>query len=558
LPVYERGRLLFIKPGQATICVPSNLETLGLLRESLLAVLGVVPPGGQNAGDADRLHTMLQALCRARPRGLNIPKFLRAAFDRSMPSQLLPGMVVQYGVGKRGRWLDSTFTDETALIGGNLARQKHIAAPILRLAGVPVPDHVMVPTVDAAVEAAATIGYPVVVKPADQDGGTGVSSGLASADEVREAYERARQHSRHVLVERHFDGKDYRVIVLHDEVVWAHERVPGGVVGDGRRSVAELLDALNADPARADGPDVPLMRLLLDDEAAALLRKAGLDAGSVPADGQFVRLRRTSSLRHAGTTVPAFEQMHPDNRRLAVRAAQALKLDLAGVDLLIPDIARSWHESGAAICDVNGQPGTRQITAIDLPALILGRLVPGDGRIPTVLVLGAASDKLVRDIEWQLARSGTIMGCHDTTGVRVNGETLMRGAVTPYAAGRALALDRSVGAIVLSIGEDSVMRTGLPVARFDMLVLAGAQVSVPGQAAPVLRTTLETMLMMLLPACDGQVLVIDGAGLTLDGFATMTPARWQPVRGDGDSIVAAVLDGVRLAETRHGMAHPPH
>jgi hypothetical protein len=66
------------------------------------------------------------------------------------------------------------------------------------------------------------------------------------------------------------------------------------------------------------------------------------------------------------------------------------------------------------------------------------------------------------------------------------------------------------------------------------------------------------MLMMLLPACDGQVLVIDGAGLTLDGFATMTPARWQPVRGDGDSIVAAVLDGVRLAETRHGMAHPPH
>jgi hypothetical protein len=61
-----------------------------------------------------------------------------------------------------------------------------------------------------------------------------------------------------------------------------------------------------------------------------------------------------------------------------------LRLDLAGVDLLVPDIARSWRETGGGICEVNAQP---QLSG-HLPRSLLPKLVSRRGRIPVVVLIG--------------------------------------------------------------------------------------------------------------------------------------------------------------------------
>ena len=538
LPVMERGRIVGANERRALVCIPTMLGAHQAVAEALVWLVTLVnfQTKGSNEGNGVQSHMAalsdrLTRLNKVRPSFSNVPRFVRAAYELGMPIAQLPGQLFQYGHGKRARWMYSSFTDATPNIAAQLARNKLWAAAMLQQAGIPVPAGKLASDVGQAVQIAEQLGYPVVVKPVDLDGGLGVAAGLLSAEEVKTSFQRAQAHSRNILVEKHVEGKDYRVTVFQDEVIWAIERVPGGVTGDGRSTVRELVERLNADPRRGEGTHAPLKRLVLDEEASALLRRAGLDDDSVPADGRFLRLRSAANVASGGTPVPVFDRIHPDNRYLAIRAAQALRLDLAGVDLLIPDISESWRQTGAAICEVNAQPSVGQNTAVHLYAPILRRLVPGNGRIPIAVVLGAPSTStLVRDLERRLVGRGIIVGCHDRHSVSVNGETVLDGSIDPFTAGQLLIRDRAVAAVVLSINDFSVLQTGLPFARFDVLVLAGTHITAPGeQGKPRLVAPLRRLLAAILPACDGKVVEVVGSGLEITGDEHITSAKW--VRG---------------------------
>ncbi|KPQ37992.1 MAG: putative D-alanine-D-alanine ligase, partial [Porphyrobacter sp. HL-46] len=351
LPICETARVLDDLPEGGRCQIPSlgrSIGPLSALLQCLLAVMPILIEGRRDLPLENELMRLHGVLAKSNFRSSNMPRFVRAAHGLRLPFRELPGQFLLLGEGVHGRWLDSTFTDATPFIATQLARGKLLGAAHLRLAGLPVPPHRRAATVAEAQAAARALGYPVVVKPADLDGGTGVAAGLQDAEDVARAYEAARRHSASIIVEKHIEGRDYRLTVFQGEVVWAVERVPAGVTGDGKACIAELVAAANADPRRGSGDHAPLKRLMLDDEANALLAQSGISADTVPPAGCFIRLRRAANVASGGMPVAVFERVHPDNAQLAVRAAAALRLDLAGVDLIIPDIARSWREGGAA------------------------------------------------------------------------------------------------------------------------------------------------------------------------------------------------------------------
>lgn len=557
LGVYERGRILAVSAGHATCIIPISGRVAKLMRAIVDALLDVVGQHSANTGPLDppeRLVLALRSLGEYRPGKSNVPRFVRAAFDLGLPFQELPGDIVQYGIGKRGRWMDSSFTDETPRMAAIIARDKPVAAQMLRRAGLPVPFHHLVATAEAAAEAASMLGYPVVVKPADLDGGVGVAADLESAEEVRASFLKASRLSNRVLVEKHVPGRDYRIVVFQDEVIAAIERVPGGVFGDGRHSVQELIDLQNTDPRRGDGPHALLKLLQLDEKAMALLERAGLNLASVPKNGEFVRMRRAANVASGGMPVSVLDQVHVDNRRLAVRAAKALRLDFAGVDLLITDIARSWRETGAGICEVNAQPNLGHITTAHLYGPILRKLVSGNGRIPTVVVLGADSqNEIARGIASALGDSGFVVGCHDANGVRIGDETIMLHGISTFAAGHALVAERQLGAMVVSVNDIGTLGTGLPFARYDVLVLAGRNIvgldAVDKQQQQQLVLELFASIM---PACDGRVVMVEGSGVKVQGLQHVTRARWDETPIAPDKLVSEVLSALMTCETKHG------
>ena len=71
------------------------------------------------------------------------------------------------------------------------------------------------------------------------------------------------------------------MLVVNGRLVAVAKRVPGHVVGDGERTIEQLVDRVNADPRRGIGHEKVLTRIELDHQARRLLELAGKTPESV-------------------------------------------------------------------------------------------------------------------------------------------------------------------------------------------------------------------------------------------------------------------------------------
>ena len=549
LPLFEEGRVIAVQGRTLRYAVPIFPRSVQPMLATVRALLQVVEQlaAGVTEVPLTALSAALKALAASYTCGSNVPPFLQAALARHLPFTEVAGEVIQFGQGRRGRWLQSSFTDATPQIAATLSRDKKLCAQVLRRAGIPVPAHETVRSDKDLSAAAQRLGYPVVIKPADLDGGVGVAAGLDSLQEVEQAYVQALRHSRNILIEKHIAGRDYRLTVFQNEVVWVIERQPAGVQGDGVSSVVELIATANQDARRGDGVHSPLKSLVLDDEAQSLLRRDGLEGQSIPPKGRFLRFRRSANIASGGLPMAVpLAAIHPDNLALAVRAAHALKLDLAGVDLLIPDITVSWLAGGAAVCEVNAQPQLGRTTSLHLYPLVLGKLVPGNGRIPIMLIFGGAqADALVESLEAQWSALGRGLGVADAAGVRLGAVQLGQAGTPAYHAGALLLAHTGVDAIAVVVKDKSLLENGLPFVAFDMLVVTGDHAwdaDTPGSATPD--------FMVHQHACDGNFIALGFADEKKRMLETLSPGRFEILEMDGASV--AVMARLDRIDQRHG------
>jgi cyanophycin synthetase len=245
----------------------------------------------------------------------------------------------------------------------------------------------------------------------------------------------------------------------------------------------------------------------LDAEVDRVLAGQGLNLASVPAAGRRVLLRRTANISTGGTATDFTGTIHPDNRRLAERAARALGLKVAGVDFLTPDITRSWREVGGGICEVNTTVGLRPHWLANpkqnVVAPILDLVYPSGSasRIPIALVTGSnGKTTTTRMIGSILKAAGHTVGMATTDGVQVDGEWLAEGDVAG-ARGAALVLQEpTVTAAALETARGGVLKRGIYLEQCDVAALLNVQLEQVGidgidtleEMAALKRKVLET------------------------------------------------------------------
>ena len=450
----------------------------------------------RGAPDASDYATLGRALSHFAPKGQNRPFILQHAYDTGIPVRHVFDGVWRLGTGRSARLLDSSVTDRTPSIGVKLAGNKVATATLLRQAGMPAPIHALAADADDAVRIANRLGYPVVVKPADRDGGVGVFADLRDDATVRQSFDAASRLSRAVLVEKHFDGIGHRFTVFGGQVVKVTRKLPGGVVGEGGRTIAELV-ALAQQKAREAPPhETTHAALTLDDEARGMLAQQGLSPESVVADGAFVSLRRRNNAVTGGsTTLLERESVHPDNLSLAIRAAHVLGLDWAGIDLLIEDAARSWLESGALLCEVNAAPQVDRRTAGEIVDALLG----GNYRIPMHLVIADA--QVDSSPDGPLHRLARRLGCQAVSsadGVWIGGQRVAPAQDGGFQAAQILLANPRAESGLFAMTAAEIVRCGLPVDRIDsVLSLPGAPSS--GSEERLLQTA-RRMIALHLPS----------------------------------------------------------
>ena len=183
--------------------------------------------------------------------------------------------------------------------------------------------HEAVKDADRAIAAARKLGYPLVVKPVDRDRGEGVAVDIDCDADLIRAFTTAQSLSRNklALIERQAPGLCHRLFIQDGRMLYAVQRGPISVCGDGHSSVRELIEkALEEDARKPPWQRSDLKAL--DELAEAELSRNGLTADSVPTAGQTVPLRRIESTEWGGIDVDVTDIVHEDNLAVALAAAR--------------------------------------------------------------------------------------------------------------------------------------------------------------------------------------------------------------------------------------------
>ena len=412
--------------------------------------------------------------------GPSTASLVKAAQEREIPYlRLNKYSLVQFGHGRYQQRIQATITSKTPHIAVEISCDKEDTHNLLRDLGLPVPQQRLVYSERGAARGAERIGFPVVVKPLDANHGRGVSINLMNEDQVRTAYGVARENARgrSVLVESFIEGMDHRMLVVNDELVAVAKRVPGHVVGDGEHTIAELVDIVNEDPRRGIGHEKVLTRLELDHQAERLMEKGEVSKDSVLPEGKVFFLRSTANLSTGGTAIDMTDVVHPDNREMAVRAVQAVGLDVGGVDFLTSDISMSYKEVGGAIVEVNAAPGFRMHVAPsegeprDVSGKVMDMLFPPGSprRVPVASITGTNGKTTTsRMLAHILKTAGHAVGMTSTDGVYIDGRLSVKGDMTGPASAHIVLRDPTIDMAVMETARGGLLRSGLGYRRCDV------------------------------------------------------------------------------------------
>jgi cyanophycin synthetase len=420
------------------------------------------------------LEASIEKLKRTRERwalGPSTRSIVNVAASRGIPYlRLNDRSLVMLGMGVHQKRIQATIASTTGQLGVEIAGDKSLTKSLLGDNGVPVPKGSVAGDEDEAVEIAENLGWPVVVKPLDASHGRGVLTNIRSESELRLAYNDALKFRDDVIVEQFLEGHDFRFLVIAGRFICAAQRVPAFVVGDGKRTIEELVDEVNRDPRRGIGHEKILTKIEIDDLSLALLSRRDLTPKSVPEAGETVYLKATANLSTGGISRDVTDSVHPSNIHLMERIARIVGLDIAGIDVISPSVEHPIAEVGGGIVEVNAAPGFRmhtdptEGTPRDAAGAVIDMLYPPGttARIPIVSITGTNGKTTTTRLLAHIARyAGHHVGLTTTEGVYISSEQIMKGDCTGPASAQAVLRDPTVTFAALETARGGLLRFGL-------------------------------------------------------------------------------------------------
>ncbi len=366
--------------------------------------------------------------------GYSTQQIVNEAKRRGIPTLRLDKFnLVQLGTGCYRKIIRATITQNTSYLAVENTDDKYLTYKMLEEMGIPVPKRILTSAVNEALQFFHETGSPIVIKPINGYRGKRVNVNLDTEEKIIKAFFWAKTYEEDVIVQEFVKGNTYRVLVIDGKFAAAVQLIAPFVVGDGVRTIKELIDELNAQPERELGDKGKLSKVDIDEDTLKILDIKGYQLNSILEANKKLYLKNTGNMRLGATSVDVTDKVNPYTRFVCERIAKVLHLDVTGIDIISEDISVSLHDNGGRIIEINAAPDFRMHInpTIGTPRHVeqpfVSMLFPENSscKIPFISVTGSRGKTLLT--EWlneTFTNKGEIVGLLNSKGIFINNRWL--------------------------------------------------------------------------------------------------------------------------------------
>lgn len=239
---------------------------------------------------------------------------------------------------------------------------------IFEAANVPSPKYVYATSEKQALQEVSQLEFPVVVKPVKGGKGNGVTANIQSTSHLKQAIRYALKHcseSPSIIIEEHVDGREYRFTCVNGSIIGVINREPPFIVGDGTKTVKQLISDINALRTPNLSRSKYLRPIKIDESVVAILDAQGFSFNDTVPNGKTVRVRENSNMS-TGASYCIPKIVHSDVLKEVNEIISQVPVFSLGVDYLTTDISKSTKDARGGFIEINNTPGVAMLSAYGL------------------------------------------------------------------------------------------------------------------------------------------------------------------------------------------------
>ena len=295
-----------------------------------------------------KLHTNQRLLVKEmQSRGINVDIIYREI------------ELIKAEYGKHIEWIldrDSSITPYSVSI---ICGDKYITKKILERndISVPIGEKFLPNEWELSILYARKIGFPVVAKPVFGSHGDNIYMDIESEKELKDIVQNvfANKLKTSFIIEKQFDGKEYRVFLTKEGKYAVLHREPAHVIGDGKHSILELIKIENK---KREERTNCLCPIAVDEITEIYMKKNNISMEDIPNKNQKVYLRHNSNVAKGGLCIDYTDKIHSSVIENCKKVLNVFSgLSYVGIDYMSKDIENNQSTDNYNIVEVNTVPG---------------------------------------------------------------------------------------------------------------------------------------------------------------------------------------------------------
>ena len=411
--------------------------------------------------------------------GPSTSEICTAAKDIGLPIiKIGNGEMYQIGYGKQGRIIEGSICNDTKCVSVDISCNKTLTKEILKIHNLPVAAGYKVNDRKLLLEYSKDIDYPVVLKPENGNKAKGIILNIKNDKELIDAFDRDIKNYKDLIIEKYYEGNDYRVCVINYEVVAVAQKIAPYVIGDGIKDIEILISDINKSEFRGEDHENRLTKIIINDDLINFIGKKGYKLKSILKRGEKLVLRENSNISNGGTSIDCTDIICEENKEICIRAAKAIGLDICGIDIRSKSIEKPLYDNGV-ILEINASPGLRMhIYPQEGKKRLIGKAIinmmynNNPINIPIIAITGTnGKTTTTRLINSTLNRMGYNTGMTSTEGIYLNSNCIDIGDDTGVESARCILFNKEVEIAILETARGGIIRKGLAYDLADVAVI---------------------------------------------------------------------------------------